>query len=167
MIVSDGLTREQFMPLWRDAMWECHSLHDRARLVLELGRLDVREQSDRLPTRLVAHVDGLDAPFVLLQLTEPPTAQHPQERQALILRLAEMGASEVFVMMTLRGGGFGGIQNYLLSVWAESRHEEPACWVMPFRWAKGGLQEAAPLAPPNPGETEIGKRLGGLVRPRH
>ena len=167
MIASDGLTRQQFMPLWRDAMWDSHSLRDRARLVLELGRLDIREPTEQLPTRLVAHVEGLDTPFVLLQLKAPPTGQHLQEREALIHRLAEMGASEVYVMMTLKGGSFGGVQNYLLSVWAESRVEDPACWVMPFRWTNTGLQQAAPLPPPDPRETEIGKRLAGLVRPRH
>jgi len=167
VISSDGLTRDQFMPLWRDAMWQTTSLADRTRLVLELGRLDVRESQGSAAPRMVAYVAGLDTPFVLLQLESAPTVDEIQVRNAFSMRLAEMGASEVYVLMTVQGGRFGGVQNYLLSAWGESVDGSAACWVMPFRWANRGLQEAPPLPPPNPRETEIGKRLAGLLKPRH
>ena len=45
MFVSDGLTREQFMPLWRDAMWHAPDIEERGRLVLQYARLEIRELS--------------------------------------------------------------------------------------------------------------------------
>ncbi len=167
MISSDGLSRDQFMPIWRDAMWATTSLLERARLVLELGRLDVRDSPEGAAPLIVAYVEGLDTPFVLLQLESAPTVDQPSIRNAFSLRLAEMGASELFVMLTIKGGRFGGVQNYLLSVWAESTEGEVGCWVMPFRHTNRGLQQAPPLPPPNPRETEIAKRLAGLLKPRH
>ena len=37
MLTSDGLTRTQFMPLWREAMIRAVAPRERCRLVLEMG----------------------------------------------------------------------------------------------------------------------------------
>lgn len=167
MITCDGLTRQQFMPLWRDAMWNTVTLSDRTRLVLELGRMDVRESNKTAAPVVVAYVEGLATPFIILPVEDVPTVDNPAIRSAFALRLAEIGASEVFLLTTVRGGKFGGYDNFLLSAWGENDAGDAACWVMPFRWTNKGLQEAPPMPPPNPRDTEIAKNLAGLLQPRH
>ena len=57
-LISDGLTKAQFMPLWKEAMWHAVDPMERARLVLELGRLHARGDGVAGPL-LIATADAL------------------------------------------------------------------------------------------------------------
>ena len=49
MLTSDGITREQFEPLWRDAMAATINPAERTRLTLELGRAEAKERGQAGP----------------------------------------------------------------------------------------------------------------------
>lgn len=164
---SDGLTREQFMPLWRDAMWAATSVADRARLVLELGRLEVRDNRLAAPLA-VAFVPELDTPFVMLSLAEAPTAElDPARRAVLRDRLAEMGASELYMGLTVVAGEQAGVPSYLLAAWAETVGGEKECWLQPFRWRAGALEWAPAMRAPDASATVFDRQLSGLLALRH
>ena len=90
MLVADGLTREQFTLLWRDAMITSPDAVERARLVLELGRCTIRE-SEGLDPMMIVLSERRDPPYVIVPLPEAPTDEHPIVREAARERLAAGG----------------------------------------------------------------------------
>lgn len=167
MLKSDGLRRDQFMPLWRDQMWEAGHVDERTRLALELGRLEVRETGKAAPL-LVAYVEALDTPFVVMHLEEAPTASAaPERRAALRLKLGELGATEAYTVVTLAAGERDGIPSFLLVAWGETSTGLRACWMAPFRWHGKRLEEAMAMQAPDPDATVVARELAGLLPPRH
>ncbi|PKN54992.1 MAG: hypothetical protein CVU56_23640 [Deltaproteobacteria bacterium HGW-Deltaproteobacteria-14] len=165
MLTSDGLGHAQFLPLWRDAMFSAEPA-ERARLTLELGRAIVREER-RTPTLLVAVVDGRDDPLVLMPLAEPPVRTQESLRDSVTTRLATLGASEVYVLLTVRGGGASGVQSALLACWGERIGGDEVCVMMPFRFGARGLEEAEVLLAPDAHATTFSQELFGLLGVRH
>lgn len=160
---SDGLTRGQFLPLWRDAMWHAVDPLERARLMMELGRLTVREERRASPLA-AAWVAGREPPLVLLALPELPCAQtQPLLRASTRDRLEDLAASELYLMFTLQTRSSDGVPGYLLAVWGETVAGEQACIVQPFRWVGPELEEAQQMVVPAPGTTEIARRVAGLL----
>ena len=166
MLTSDGLTREQFLPLWREAMWHAPNLETKTRLVLEYGRLELRENRTITPT-VVATVPDSEVPVVLIKLKDVPLALPADELDALQTRLAKLSSSEVFTVVALQAGVKDGNPSYLLVSWGEGRDTGQACWLQPFRWSERGLEEAEPMMTPDPQATAISKNLGGLLTPCH
>lgn len=166
MLTSDGLTREQFLVLWRDEMWHADSLQERARLALEYGRLEVRENKTVAPTLISVTTNG-DDPIVLMTLSDVPMALGETETQALRTRLAEVSAQEVYTVAAFRADAKDGSPAYLLVSWGESLTGDQSCWLQPFRWTPRGLEEAEPMVTPDPTLTTLHKHLSGLLKPRH
>ncbi|MCB9733384.1 MAG: hypothetical protein H6745_12330 [Deltaproteobacteria bacterium] len=165
MLSSDGLTRTQFLPLWRDAMWHA-PLAERARLVLELGRLTVREEGRAAPL-LIAVSEQRDPPLVVMPLAEVPRPAEARLRAAIQEKLARLGASEVYVLVTSFGGQRDGVPAYLLGAWGEAADGDAVAWFMPFRFGPEGLEEATPMVAPDARQTVLARELGGLLVPRH
>ena len=166
MLTSDGLTREQFLPLWREAMWHAPNLETKTRLVLEYGRLELREKRTITPT-VVATVPDSEVPVVLLKLKDVPLALPSDELDALQTKLARLSSSEVFTVVALQAGNKGGSPSYLLVSWGEGYDSGEACWLQPFRWGDRGLEEAEPMMTPDPKATALSKHLAGLLKARH
>jgi len=166
MLTSDGLTREQFLPLWREAMWHAPDLENRSRLALEYGRLEVRENRTIDPT-VVATVPDSEVPVVLIKLKDAPLSLPGEELDALQTKLAKLSSSEVFTVVALQAGEKDGSPSYLLVSWGENRDGDQACWLQPFRWGDKGLEEAQPMMTPDPGITALSKHLSGLLKARH
>lgn len=166
MLTSDGMTRDQFLPLWREAMWHATNVEQRARLALEYGRLEVRENKSVEPTLVVTVPDG-DDPIVLMTLRDVPMALGADETDALRTKLAELASTEVYTIVALKAGAKDGAPSYLLVSWGESVSGEQSCWLQPFRWTHEGLEEAQAMVTPDPGATELSKHLAGLLTPRH
>ncbi|TNF31717.1 MAG: hypothetical protein EP329_11915 [Deltaproteobacteria bacterium] len=165
MLTSDGLGHAQFLPLWRDAMFGADP-KERARLTLELGRAIVREEK-RVPTLLVAVVEGRDDPLVLMPLAEPPVRTEHGVRDGVTTRLATLGASEVYVLLAVRGGGATGVPSALLACWGEHIAGDEVCVMMPFRFGPEGLEEAEVLLAPDATATSFSRELSGLLGSRH
>ncbi len=165
-LTSDGMSRARFLPLWRDAMWATAAMNERARLLLELGRASVREEGKASPL-VVAVADAHEPPLVVMPLADAPSRRQTEVREAITARLVELGAREVYVLMTTRGGGRDGVPSFLLAAWGESRQGEEACVVMPFRWVSKGLEEAEPLVAPDAGATAFSRELAGLLVHTH
>ena len=166
MLTSDGLSREQFLRLWREEMWHSTNLETKTRLTLEYGRLELREKKVLTPT-VVATVPDSEAPTVLLKLKDAPLALPVEELEELRTKLAEISASSVFTLVALQAGNKGGSPSYLLVCWGESRDGSQACWIQPYRWGAEGLEEAEAMMTPDPGATALSKHLSGLLRLRH
>lgn len=164
-LVSDGLSRAQFLPLWRDAMWHA-SLEERARLVLELGRLTVREEGRAAPL-LIAYAEHRDPPLVVMPLAEIPRPAEARLRATIQERLATLGASEVYVLLASHGGQSDGVPAYLLGAWGETAAGDAVAWLMPFRFGQGGLEEALPMMAPDARQTVLARELAGLLVSRH
>jgi len=165
MLTSDGLTQAQFLPLWRDAMFGAEP-HERARLTLELGRALIREEQ-RTPTLLVAVVEGREDPLVMMPLAEPPVRTQQRLREGVTMRLATLGASEVYVLLAVRGGGASGVPSALLACWGERIGGAEVCVMMPFRYGREGLEEAEVLLAPDASATSFSRELSGLLGVRH
>ncbi|MGM0578256.1 MAG: hypothetical protein ACQEXJ_21210 [Myxococcota bacterium] len=167
MLRADGLSRSQFMPMWRDAMWHAVDPAERARLVLELGRLAIREEGRASPL-LVAYSAHRDPPFSVMALTDAPSqADAPELRQTVEARLAEMGATEVYVLLTLQAGERDGVAQYVLTSWGETLDGEEACWMQAYRHRGERVEEAPAMGVPDPTTTEISRRLTGLLTRHH
>ncbi len=161
-LISDGLTRAQFMPLWKEAMWHAVDPGERARLVLELGRLQARE-AGRAGPLAVAWAGERESPIVVLPLDEVPSSRlAPGVRQGLKERLDHLGAEEVYVLATLKAG-----PGRVLVSWGESRDDGEVCMMQAFRIVAGEVEEAAPLVLPDPSTTEISRQCAGLLQARH
>lgn len=171
MLTADGLGHEQFLALWRDAMWAALTVSERARLVLELGRSVLHAQGRAAPLA-VALVPNADTPFALIHLRDAPSdaAQHAALRE----RLGEVGATEVYLLVTLATGS----DTYLLAAWGEGLPAEPepaggsgagseAVWMRAYRLVGGRLDEAPPMMAPDPSQTALSARFRGLVSRRH
>ena len=171
MLTADGVGQEQFVALWRDAMWDALTVSERTRLVLELGRSALHAEGRAAPLA-VAYVPTSDAPFAVIHLRDAPAdaAQHAALRE----RLAEVGATEVYLLVTL----VTGPETYLLAAWGEGLppEDEPAggsgagteaVWMRAYRWVRGELEEAAPVVAPDPSQTALSARFRGLVSRRH
>lgn len=161
MLTSDGLGREAFMRLWREQMWDVGGLDERGRLVLELGRLHVREHR-RADPMVIAVCEHRERPIVLMPVDEAPTAEHPKLRQRVREALYENGADQVFVIMTLAAGTQGAIPQFLLIAWGESRTDQ-TCWMQPFRWVGDDLEQAPAMNAPAPSTSAPSKMLAGLL----
>jgi hypothetical protein len=166
VLVGDGLSREQFTALWHDAMAAAPDPAERARLILELGRVTIRE-SDALDPMMIAVVENRDRPFIMVPLPEAPTRDQEPVRGAARERLAELGASEVYVLMLLAAKVTGGHPARLLVCWGESQDRSEVVWMQPMRWVQGVREEAAVVRAPAPEQTEISKRCRGLLVPVH
>ncbi|MFT7582399.1 MAG: hypothetical protein ACI9MR_004081 [Myxococcota bacterium] len=166
-LTSDGMTRAQFLHLWRDAM-VIGDPAERARLILELGRASVREEG-RASTLVVA-ISGdptRDHPVVLMPLAEAPRRDDEATRLALTARLVELTATEAYVLMTTKSGETSGVASYLLVSWGETNDNDEVCVVMPYRFGPNGLEEAEPLVVPHPTTTVFSRELSGLLLARH
>lgn len=167
MLISDGLTRAQFLPLWRDAMWHAIDPAERARLALEWGRLSVREERHAAPL-LIAWAAARDEPLVMLPLADAPDARaQPALRATVRDRLAELGATEAYLLVTLRGGARGGVPSFLLAVWSETLEGDQHCTMQAFRWRGSELEEAPRMVLPHPEQSELAQRFAGLLTQRH
>ena len=169
MLTSDGLSREQFLPLWRDAMWHAVDPEERTRLLLELGRLTVKEERQAAPL-LVTWTEGVDEPMTILPLTDVPCARTaPAVRAAALDKIAEVAASEVYLLFTLRGAAHEeGPPSFVLAAWGETRGGDACCTVLAYRWIEVGVvEEAQRLIVPSPRESPLGLRVAGLLRPLH
>ena len=164
MLTCDGLTPAQFLPLWRDAMWSSTSVDSRARLVLELGRLEMRE-SRVAPTLAVVFVPKREPPFLVMPLSELPTAAAPEVRERLRERLGTLGATEVYLLVTQRSPTEGG--PVLVSAWGETLDGQEACWVQPFRPRSQILEEAPAMMLPEASEGALSRACSGLMVQRH
>jgi hypothetical protein len=164
MLVADGLTREQFTMLWRDAMITSPDAAERARLVLELGRCTLRE-AESLDPMMVVLSERREPPFVIVPLPEVPTEDHPVVREAARERLAELAASEVFVLVLLAANISGGHRARLLVSWGESLSGDEVVWMQPIRWVDGVREEAPVVRAPLAEHTEISRRCRGLLLP--
>lgn len=167
MLKSDGLTRQQFLPLWHDAMWHAVDPGERTRLLLELGRVTIREEGKVGPL-LVAFAEHRDPPFVVIPLSELPTpTEAPGLRDEIRTRLAHMGASEAYLLVVQQVAKDEGEPRYVLVAWGETREDEQAGWMEAFRWRMGELEEAAPMMAPEPERTVLGERCSGLLTTVH
>ena len=164
MLVADGLTREQFTLLWRDAMITSPDAVERARLVLELGRCTIRE-SEGLDPMMIVLSERREPPYVIVPLPEAPTDEHPIVREAARERLAELAASEVYVLVLLAANISGGHKARLLVSWGEGLSGDEVVWMQPVRWVDGVREEAAVVRAPLAEHTEISKRCRGLLQP--
>lgn len=166
MLRADGLTRDAFVTLWRDEMWHAQDMTERARLVLELGRLDVRDFGGAKPW-MVAFLPDRDPPLMIVPLRDVGDHDHAV-RDATRAALGGQGATEAYVLLTIAAGDRGGQPSYLLCVWGESADgSEKVCWLKPFRTHKGRLEEAPEMCPPDPDQTVLAGMLGGLFPPHH
>jgi len=166
MLVADGLTREQFVVLWRDAMSAAPDLGERVRLVLELGRVTLRE-TDSVDPMMIALSGRREPPLVIVPLREAPTTEHEAVRGAAQERLLELNASEVYVIVLLATQSPSGHPTRLLVSWGESAQGDEAVWLQPVRWVDGEREEAAVVRAPLPEHTEISRRCKGLLTPTH
>jgi hypothetical protein len=166
MLTSDDLTREQFLPLWREEMWHSPNLEHRSRLALEYGRIEIRENGKMSPT-VVATVPNNEIPVVLITLSDVPMALDASETDELQTKLAKLASTEVFTVVVLEAGSKDGTPSFLLVSWGENHDGEQACWLQPFRWGAKGLQEAPAMLVPDPSVTALNKHLSGLLKPRH
>ncbi len=164
MLVADDLTQEQFTSLWREAMITSPDAVERARLVLELGRCTIRE-SDVLDPMMIALSERREPPFVIVPLPEVPTQEHGAIREAARERLAELAASEVYVLVLLSANVSGGHKARLLISWGESLSNEEVVWMQPIRWVDGVREEAPVVRAPLAEHTEISRRCRGLLFP--
>jgi hypothetical protein len=164
MLVADGLTREQFTLLWRDAMITSSDAVERARLILELGRCTLRESEALDPMMIVLSVRR-EPPYVIVPLPEIPTEDHAVVREAARERLAELAASEVFVLVLLSANISGGHKARLLVSWGESLSGDEVVWMQPIRWVDGVREEAPVVRAPLAEHTEISRRCRGLLLP--
>lgn len=164
MLTSDGLTQAQFVFLWRDAMFGAAPA-ERARLTLELGRTMVREGGDA-GVLLIAVVEGRDDPLLVLPLAGLPV-RGAALRDAVVARLGELGASEAYVLFTVRTSGAAGVVSNLLACWGETVGGSEVAWMMPFRVSAGQVEEAAALEAPDARATRFSAELAGLLPPRH
>ena len=166
MFVSDGLTREQFMPLWRDAMWHAPDIEERGRLVLQYARLEVREKQRCLPT-VIAWTGRSEEPMVVVTLADAPLALPQAELDELRTQIASVGGAEAHTVISLVAGEQDGVQSYLLVSWSERTDGTVSCWLQPYRYGKKGLEEALPMQMPNPEDAPIAAHLAGLLGSRH
>jgi len=163
VLTSDGLTRAQFMPLWRDAMTLAIDPGERCRLVLEMGRVGAKEIGHAEPM-LVAITEGRGQPITVLPLLELPSlTSAPEVRAGVQERLAELGATEVYVLATLRGPN----ESMLLAAWGESVVGEERCQLLAYRRRGQQIEEAQALVAPDPSLTEISRQCRGLLPQRH
>ena len=136
---------------------------ERCRLVLELGRIGAKEEGHAEPLLVAIHVEG-DRPMTVLPLLDLPSARHnPQIRSGLQARLAELGATEVYLLATLKGPQ-GAM---LLASWAESADGEEHCHLLAYRQRGQRIEEAQALIAPDPSITEISRQCRGLLTVRH
>jgi len=163
MLTSDGLTRGQFMPLWRDAMARAVDPGERCRLVLQLGRVGAKEDGHAEPL-LVAMTQDSDHPLTVLPLLDLPAASSaPEVRSGVQERLAEVGATEVYVLATLKGPN----DALLLASWGETVAGSEYCQLLAYRKRGDRIEEAQALIAPDPTLTEMSRQCRGLLTPRH
>ena len=163
MLTSDGLTRTQFMPLWRDAMVRAVAPRERCRLVLEMGRVGAKEDGHAEPL-LIAISEGRESPLTLLPLLDLPSASAaPEVRSGVEERLADLGATEVYVLATLQGPQ-GAL---LLNAWGETLDGEEHCHLLAYRKRGDRIEEAQVLIAPDPTVTQISRQCAGLLPSRH
>lgn len=163
MLTSDGLNRAQFLPLWRDAMTAAVDPGERCRLVLELGRVGAKEDGHAEPL-LIAIAGAREQPLTLLPLLELPSAKSaPHVRSGVIERLAQLGATEVYVLATLRGPN----DALLLAAWGETVEGTQHCRLLAYRRRGECIEEAQALIAPDPALTEISRQCSGLLARRH
>jgi hypothetical protein len=162
MLTSDGLTRTQFMPLWREAMIRAVAPRERCRLVLEMGRVGAKQEGHAEPL-LVVISDKHEPPLTLLPLLDLPSSSAPQVRSGVEEQLAELGATEVYVIATLRGPQ-GAL---LLTSWGETLDGEEHCHLLAYRTRGDKIEEAQVLIAPDPTITQISRQCSGLLTPRH
>ncbi len=163
MLTSDGLKRAPFMPLWRDAMARAVDPAERCRLVLELGRVGAKEDGHAEPV-LIAISEEREPPLVVLPLLDLPSASKaPQVRSGVQERLAELGATEVYVLATLRGPN----DTLLLTSWGETSGAAEHCQLLAYRRRGELIEEAQALVAPDPSLTEISRQCSGLLAKRH
>jgi hypothetical protein len=163
MLTSDGLTRGQFMPLWRDAMVRAVAPRERCRLVLEMGRVGAKEDGHAEPL-LVAMSGQREQPLTLLPLLDlPSSASAPQVRSGVEARLAEIGATEVYLLATLQGPK-GAL---LLTSWGETLDGEEHCHMLAYRKRGDRIEEAQALIVPEPALTQLSRQCRGLLAARH
>lgn len=163
---SDGFTLAQFLPLWHTAMWQAVDPAERARLTLELGRARVREQAVQ-DTLLVAYCPKRDQPFTMMPLDAVPTLETGALRENVARRLAELGATEIYVLLTQQAVSETGPPPFVLISWAEDIDGERLCWMQAFRYVNEHIQEAPPFFSPDASETAVNRRLAGLLTPLH
>jgi hypothetical protein len=166
VLVGDGLSREQFAPLWRDAMAAAPNPAERARLILELGRVTIRE-SQVLDPMMIALSDRWVPPWVIVPLPEVPSTDQEAVRGAAMERLAELAATEVYLLILLEAKATGGHPTRLLVCWGESLDGSEVAWMQPMRWVDGVREEAAVVRAPLADATEMSRRCRGLLMPLH
>lgn len=167
MLTADGFGQKQFMPLWRDAMWHAVDPVERARLVLEMGRIAVREEGNT-PPLLVAVIERREPPLVVMALPDLPSATDaPEVRKTVRERLAELGATEVYLLASLRAAAPSRTPTFVLTAWGETLEGQEVVWLRPFRWIGEKLEEAAPTNAPDARATEVSRRCAGLLTPHH
>ena len=165
MLTSDGLSVNQFLHLWRDAMADAAPA-ERARLMVELGRATLREQG-QVPTLLVAVVTGRDEPLTLIPLKEAPGVARPGLREQVAERLAALGATEVYVLQAVVAGRVTGPGTQLMACWGEGGKGQEVCAMLPLRVTADGVEEAELLLAPDPSATVFSRDLAGLLPTRH
>jgi hypothetical protein len=169
MLLSDGLSRSQFLPLWHDSMWHAVDPNERARLVLELGRLNLRDEVEMNPL-VVAFSSKREPPFAVMSMNDAPSiSAAPGIREGTKERLAELGASEVYVLMTLKSPpkAEGHVAGYVLVAWGETVDGEEVCTMMAYRRLGGELEEAPKMVVPQPADTEVSRQCRGLLTAQH
>ena len=77
--------------------------------------------------------------------------------------MAELGATEVYVLATLRGPN----DAMLLASWGETASGEERCQLLAYRKRGERIEEAQPLVAPDPSLTEISRQCRGLLPQRH
>ena len=163
MLTSDGITKEQFEPLWRDAMAATINPAERTRLTLELGRAEAKELGQAGPL-LVAMAPGNDFdPVVIPLLESPDPVRAPKIRERLSARLKEFGAVEIYVLATQAAPTEGRV----LVSWCEALDGVQHCQMLAFRMRNGKIEEAMPIAVPEPQMTAISRCCSGLLGPHH
>lgn len=161
-LISDGLTKAQFMPLWKEAMWHAVDPMERARLVLELGRLHARGDGVAGPL-LIACIEHRDPPLVVMPVAEVPSARLASGVRARVReRLADLGASEVYLLATLDAA-----KGRVLVSWGEHVVDGEVCMMLAYRVVDGEVEEATPIVVPDASTTEISRQCAGLLTPVH
>lgn len=163
MLTSDGITKDQFEPLWREAMAATLNPAERTRLTLEMGRSIAKEEGQAGPL-LVAMSPVNDFIPVLIPLVEvPDPVKAPEVREAVSTRLSEFGAVEVYILATQAGPAGGRV----LVSWCEALDGVQHCQMLAFRLRDGKVEEAMPLTVPQPEMTAISRCCSGLLGPHH
>jgi hypothetical protein len=156
------MNKEQFMPLWRDAMWHAPDVEERTRLVLEYGRLTCSADGKVTPT-VIACTGQSEHPLLMLSLTTAPLQLPADELDALRTQLTQAGTTSVITLVSVAAGAQAGVTSYLLIAWGEESDGIKACWLQPYRWVDGQLEQAPAMMAPDPDQTALANHLSGLL----